>query len=293
MKWPEDKEDAKIGNEGSRHTSAHTAQLTAPRAPCGESERIDLLYDQIRANSRRLLMQYKDKYRGQRCVIIGNGPSLNNTDLSLLKNEYTFGLNKIHLLFDRIDWRPSFYVSVNPFVIQQSARQILNEIPGLKFLDFVSFKYLPYNENTVHLLSLNGKGFSTDPSEGIFQMHTVTYVAMQLAYYLGFDEVFLVGVDHFFNTATSGLPGQVVTQNDRDSDHFDPNYFAKGQQWNLPDLKGSEEGYRIAKTTFEKANKKIYDATVAGHLSVFERVDFYGVFGNTKTSNLYACTGSG
>ncbi|NQT03917.1 MAG: DUF115 domain-containing protein [Planctomycetes bacterium] len=258
-----------------------------------ESERIDLLYDQIRANSHRLLMQYKDKYRGQRCVIIGNGPSLNNTDLSLLKNEYTFGLNKIHLLFDRVEWRPSFYVSVNPFVIQQSAQQILNEIPGLKFLDFVSFKYLPYNENTVHLLSLNGKGFSTDPSEGVFQMHTVTYVAMQLAYYLGFDEVFLVGVDHSFNAVNSGQPDQVVVQNDYDTDHFDPNYFAKGQQWNLPNLKGSEEGYRIAKTTFEKANKKIYDATAAGRLSVFEKVDFYRVFGSTKNSNLHACTGSG
>ncbi len=273
-------------NEVSRHASDHRAQLT-------ESERINLLYHQIRANSRRLLMQYKDKYRGQRCVILGNGPSLNNTDLSLLKNEYTFGLNKIYLLFDRIDWRPTFYVCVNPFVIQQSGQQILNDIPGLKFLDFVSFKYLPYNKDTVHLLSLNGKGFSTDPCEGVFQMHTVTYVAMQLAYYLGFDKVFLVGVDHFFNAANSGQPDQVVVQNDYDSDHFDPDYFAKGQQWNLPNLEGSEEGYRIAKTTFEKANKKIYDATVGGRLSVFERVDFYDVFGNTKNSNLYACTGSG
>lgn len=284
MKWPEDKEDAKIANEVSCHTSDHTAQLA-------ESERIDLLYDQIRANSSRLMMQYKDKYRGRRCVIMGNGPSLNNTDLSLLKDEYTFGLNKIYLLFDRIDWRPSFYVCVNPFVIQQSGQQILNEIPGLKFLDFVSFKYLPYNEDTVHLLSLNGKGFSTDPYEGVFQMHTVTYVAMQLAYYMGFDEVFLVGVDHFFNAVNSGQPDQVVVQNDYDTDHFDPNYFAKGQQWNLPNLKGSEEGYRIAKTTFEKANKKIYNATVGGRLSVFDRVDFYGVFGNTKNSNLHACKG--
>ena len=282
MKWSEDKEDARIINEASRHTSDHTAQLT-------ESERIDLLYDEIRANSSRLLMQYKDKYHGQRCVIMGNGPSLNNTDLSLLKNEYTFGLNKIYLLFDRIDWRPTFYVCVNPFVIQQSAHQILNDIPGLKFLDFVSLKYLPYNKDTVHLLSLNGKGFSTDPCEGVFQMHTVTYVAMQLAYYLGFDEVLLVGVDHFFNAVNSGQPDQMVVQNDYDTDHFDANYFGKGQEWNLPNLKGSEEGYRIAKATFEKADRKIYDATIGGHLTVFGKVDFYDVFGNTKNSYLHGC----
>jgi GT2 family glycosyltransferase len=277
MKWPEDKEAPLATTQGG------------PYGICGESERIDLLYDQIRANSRRILMQYKDKYRGQRCVIIGNGPSLNNTDLSLLKNEYTFGLNKIYLLFDRIDWRPSFYVSVNPFVIQQSAHQIFNEIHGLKFLDFVAFKYLPYNEDTVHLLSLEGKDFSTDPCEGIFQIHTVTYVAMQIAYHLGFDEVFLVGVDHFFNAAQDGRPDQVVVQNNRDADHFDPGYFARGQQWNLPNLKGSEEGYKIAKATFEKENKKIYDATVGGHLTVFEKVDYHDVFGNTENSSLRPC----
>jgi len=277
-----DKRDARIANEVSRHTSDHTAQLT-------ESERIDLLYDQIRANSSRLLMQHRDKYRGRRCVIMGNGPSLNNADLSLLKNELTFGLNKIYLLFDRIDWRPTFYVCVNPFVIQQSAQQILNDIPGLKFLDFASFRYLPYVESIVYLLSLGAKGFSTDPCEGIFQSHTVTYVAMQLAYYLGFDEVFLVGVDHFFNAVNSGQPDQMVVQNDYDTDHFDPNYFAKGQEWNLPNLKGSEEGYRIAKATFEKAGRKIYDATIGGHLTVFEKVDFYDVFGNTKNSYLHGC----
>lgn len=277
MKWPEDKKAPPATTQG------------APYGTCGEAEKIDLLYDQIRANSRRILMQYKDKYRGQRCVIIGNGPSLNNTDLSLLRNEYTFGLNKIYLLFDRIDWRPSFYVSVNPFVIQQSAHQIFNEIHGLKFLDFVAFKYLPYNEDTVHLLSLEGKNFSTDLCEGIFQIHTVTYVAMQIAYHLGFDEVFLVGVDHFFNAAQDGRPDQVVVQNNHDADHFDPGYFERGQQWNLPNLKGSEEGYKIAKAMFEKKNKKIYDATVGGHLTVFEKVDYHDVFGNTGNSSLRPC----
>jgi hypothetical protein len=238
-------------------------------------------------------MQYKDKYRGQRCVIIGNGPSLNSTNLSLLKNEYTFGLNKIFLLFDHIDWRPTFYACVNPFVIEQSGQKILNEIPGLKFLDFASFRYLPYIENIVYLLSIGAKGFSTDPGEGIFQSHTVTYVAMQLAYHLGFDEVFLIGVDHFYNAAKKGAPNQVIMQDEMDKDHFDPNYFEKGCQWHLPDLKGSEEGYRMAKEAYEKAGKKIYDATIGGHLTVFEKVDFYDVFGKTESSCLYTSMSKG
>ncbi|MHC4743963.1 MAG: glycosyltransferase, partial [Planctomycetota bacterium] len=286
MKWPCAETDAEIVNEVSRHVSQHESESA-------RAERIDLLYDRVRDNSRRLLMDNKDRYRGQRCVIIGNGPSLNNTDLSLLKNEYTFGLNKIYLLFDRIDWRPSFYVSVNPFVIEQSAEQILNEIHGLKFLDFAAFKYLPYMEDTAYLLSLNGKGFSTDPCTGVFQIHTVTCVAMQLAYHMGFDEVFLIGVDHFFNAAKQGRPDQVVLQAGCDADHFDPNYFAGGQQWNLPNLKGSEEGYRLAKETFERAGRKIYDATVAGRLTVFEKVDYLSVFGNKSNSSLRTCVVGG
>jgi hypothetical protein len=81
----------------------------------------------------------------------------------------------------------------------------------------------------------------------------------------------------------------VVVQDSRDADHFDPNYFARGQQWNLPNLKGSEEGYKIAKATFEKANRKIYDATVGGHLTVFEKVDFHEVFGNKRNPTPRTC----
>jgi len=242
-----------------------------------------LTFEDVRANSSRLLMQCKDKYRGQRCVIIGNGPSLNKTDLSLLKNEYTFGLNKIYLLFDRIDWRPTFHVSVNKFVIEQSAEQILHEIPGLTFLDIGALRHMPFREDIVYMLALDGKSFSTDLCAGVFQMHTVTYVTMQLAYHLGFDEVFLIGVDHYFNAARKGKPNEVVVQDEEDYDHFDANYFEKGRQWHLPDLKGSEDGYRIAKAMYERAGRKIYDATVGGKLSIFEKVDFHDVFSNAKS----------
>jgi KDO transferase-3 len=38
-------------------------------------------------------------------------------------------------------------------------------------------------------------GFSKDMSEGFFDARTVAYLALQLAYHLGFSKVFLVGVD--------------------------------------------------------------------------------------------------
>src|SRR5512140_2492257 len=66
------------------------------------------------------LAEWKDKCKGQRAVIIGNGPSLNQTDLSKLRNEFTFGLNRIFLMFPRLGFSTSCLVSVNDLVIEQS-----------------------------------------------------------------------------------------------------------------------------------------------------------------------------
>ena len=51
----------------------------------------------------------KNKYDGKRAFLIGNGPSLNRTPLHLLKNEYTFCVNRFNLMFDRIGWLPEMY----------------------------------------------------------------------------------------------------------------------------------------------------------------------------------------
>ncbi|MDX1565926.1 MAG: hypothetical protein R3236_10995, partial [Phycisphaeraceae bacterium] len=72
------------------------------------------------------LNQLKNNHRGERCVIMGNGPSLGRMDLTPLGDEYTFGMNRIYLLVPELDWRPSFYVSVNTLVIEQCAQGLQN-----------------------------------------------------------------------------------------------------------------------------------------------------------------------
>jgi hypothetical protein len=60
-----------------------------------------------RENLRRLSL-LRDAYRGQRCFVIGNGPSLRKTDLAKLKQEVTFGLNRIYLLFPELGFHTTF-----------------------------------------------------------------------------------------------------------------------------------------------------------------------------------------
>lgn len=202
-------------------------------------------------------------------MIIGNGPSLRKTDLSLLRDEITFGLNRIYLMFDELGFETSFVVAVNRFVVEQYA----DDFKKLDNPFFTAHKNRPLLgrcTNVGYLDDVIGPWFSRDASRGVWEGHTVTYVAMQLAYFMGFSKVILVGVDHRF--AASGTPNQLVESAGPDASHFDPNYFAKGSKWQLPDLENSEVAYRLARTAFEEDGRTIVDATVDGALTVFPKI---------------------
>ncbi len=59
-------------------------------------------------------------------------------------------------------------------------------------------------------------------------------MALQTAFFLGFQQVILIGVDH--NFATKGKPNETVVSQGDDPNHFNPGYFGKGFRWQLPDL---------------------------------------------------------
>jgi hypothetical protein len=63
-----------------------------------------------------------------------------------------------------------------------------------------------------------------------------------------------------------------------DEDHFSPDYFGKGFRWQLPDLRTSEAGYRLAQNAFRRAGREVVDATVGGELRVFPKVDYNSLF---------------
>ena len=118
--------------------------------------------------------------------------------------------------------------------------------------------------------------FFTDLTEGCWEGSTVTMVAIQLAYYMGFSEVILAGVDHSYQF--SGNPHAEVTSAGDDPNHFASNYFGKGFRWHLPDLEGSELSYRVANFMFRQAGRRIVDATIGGKLQVFPKVEYDSLF---------------
>ncbi len=218
--------------------------------------------------SRRRLRALRDRHQGMRAVICCNGPSLNRVDFDALRGVFTFGLNKIHLLFARESFRPSCVVAVNELVLEQT-HEFYNQTTLPLFLGHRARRWVEPRANVVFLHTTESARFARDCSISVHEGWTVTYVALQLAFHMGFSRVALVGCDHDF-----GQPGPAnaaVTLDGPDRSHFDPAYFA-GQRWNLPDLPASERSYALARDTFAAFGRKVVNATDGGRLELFERM---------------------
>lgn len=201
-----------------------------------------------------------DIHRGETGLIIGNGPSLRDVPLEFLNKYPSFGTNRIYL---KDGFTPTYYCSVNPLVISQFAEDIA-KIDAPKFLP-ASYCFddtcLPLNSSGMVL-------FSQDASAWIYEGHTVTYVCMQIAYYMGFRDILLVGVDHSFKY--EGAPNQENVLEGNDPNHFHPDYF-KGRSWNNPDLVRSEHAYKLARAMYEAHQRRIINLTPGTKETVFEK----------------------
>jgi len=236
-----------------------------------------------KAHLRKVMLPYKDKYKNARCVVIGNGPSLNKMDLSILKDEYTFGLNRIYLLFEKWGFETSVLVSINRFVLNQFSDELRNQ----KLLKFFNWAYRdPYqaDENTVFITPKLSYRANGNIFNGYFPIGgTVTNVALEIAYFMGFSEVVLIGVDHSFKE--KGLGGTAILAQEPDQNHFSPDYFGQGTVWQLPNYVVMEQGYKQMKQLFEEDGRKIVDATVDGKLQIFPKVNFEDYLKNCSYKN--------
>ncbi len=242
------------------------------------------LFDRYSEEEKQTIGAYKDKHFGQTGVIIANGPSLNDINLDYLKQFVTIGMNRIYLLYDKTDFRPTYYCLEDHMVAEDNA----DEISALESSTMFIPKDLSYcikgNKN-IHYTNLirryrgakTESMFSTDFSQKAYWGGTVTYYALQLAYYLGFQKVYLVGLDHSYKKPEK-LKGEKVVSREDDINHFDPRYFGKGKRWHAPKnlTERMELSYCAAKQVFRQAGRDIINATIKSRLSsdIFEKIAF-------------------
>lgn len=229
-----------------------------------------------RQESIKKLRQLKDTHKGERCFIIGNGPSLKNTDLKKLRTEFTIGMNRFYMAFSELGFSTSCLLTVNDLVIEQCA-QDLRQLTIPTFVSWRGRKWITPSPNLHYLYtSYDLPRFSRNATGRLWEGSTVTFVAMQLAFYMGFRQVVLIGVDHFYTT--TGTPNTTFTSTGDDPNHFHPGYFGKGFRWQLADLKGNEIGYAMAREAYARDGREILDATIGGKLTIFPKVDYESLF---------------
>ena len=233
------------------------------------------------------IAQYRNKYAGKRCFIVANGPSLRTVDLTLLheRGEITFAMNRIYMLFDQTAWRPTFYVCEDELIASGQQKE-LEEVEAeekfipieLKWWHEVSVRdacyfHINYDEAKRYPFS-----FSTDCAHQIDCRGTVTFTCMQLAAYMGFSKIYLLGVDHNYRV-TIDIDGNVVTDPDQ-KDYFTDNYDADIKDVVVHNMGNNTRTYLDAKAYCDSAGGKIQilNATRGGKLEVFPRVDFDSLF---------------
>ncbi len=221
------------------------------------------------------LLNFKDRYKTEkRCFIVATGPSLRVDDLHTLaaNNIFCFGVNSI--LKIKEEWTANAYVVADSNFISSNMEAIEDYKCGFKFIGDACKEYWIKEHNNSYKIHVTAAGAGIDFSENIEQKiycgyggkGTVTYVCIQLAVYMGFTEIYLLGVD--CNYAMGSKNNHFI------ADEMEDNKIHREDLMIL--------AYEYAKEYANTHGIKIYNATRGGKLEVFERVDFNSLFGGDE-----------
>lgn len=193
------------------------------------------------------MKRFKDIHQGQRAFVIGNGPSINDMNLTLLRDEVTIGCNRIYKNNKII---PGYYCIED----RKLASRIKKEINAwgrdvIKFIASDIARFLKVHRNVISVPFVRGrklKGvykFSDDCSKVVYWGSSVTFMMLQIAYYFGCNPIYLIGMD--------GI------RKDKPK-HFYPQDKVKN---NPPRYHISDVAMRVAVEFFREHNITVLDAT--------------------------------
>ena len=221
------------------------------------------------------LRKFKNIHCGERCFIIGAGPSIRIQDLNKLHNnhEISFGMNDEYLWFSNTQWRPSYYFCEDTVTLRESKTEIgslnlpfifLADVLGKQTDDYYRNKLMDrYYRFHVSRICYSGEKtkFSQEVSQTVYYGATITYTCLQFAAYMGFSKIYLLGVD-FTGGRKGGSYGHAFTDKIEGKNFGEVTYYS----------------YLTAKQYSEKKGFQIYNATRGGELEIFERIDFDELF---------------
>jgi len=246
----------------------------------------DILKDDF-VNEDKLKL-FHNIHDGQKCFIVGNGPSLCIEDLNEIHKSGIISLacNLIFKCYDKTQWRPRYYFFTDGVGIRETftdnnvlsyvsknCQYIFSRSNGdlAKYVNCIDnlmlFKYVFSDSEDIF-------SFSSDCSREVYIGHTVTYAMLQIAVYMGFKEIYLIGMDHSFSMERT-KDGNVTK---RENIHNHAAILGSYGLWGIAEPMKTTNAYISAKNYADTHGIKIYNATRGGNLEVFERVVFDELF---------------
>ncbi|MBU2685799.1 MAG: hypothetical protein KKF27_21370 [Gammaproteobacteria bacterium] len=209
--------------------------------------------------------------------LVGNGPSLAQFPLDFLDTTYSFATGRIARIFSDTTWRPLFYIAVStdvvrPGVIQDDIYEAMRQA-DLSFVcdewlarircvgDFVPIK-CKHGSPDARLEDFDDTWFSRHPDRWVSKFGSSMFVALQLAPWMGFNPLYLIGFDLDYKPAGSG-------------NHFVPGYTINPDEW---DAEGENEAqqrtHQVAYSCLFGMGVEVYNCTNGGELDVYPRRDW-------------------
>lgn len=246
-----------------------------------------LVEERFKGN-RDKLKAMKDSHVGERCFVIGNGPSLRAEDLTRIKEAgiFSFASKGIYNIFDDTEWRPDVwgvsdldYVEVKQDDIKKLkgfTKLICAQAYITKGIEVDDAIYYPFIQNR-RTPSL----FYLDVMRGVQFYGTITGKLINFAEYMGFKEIYILGVDNSFPKKIDENGNEVVDTTK--PLHFkDDSYMTDDEKAlvyknivNLgSDLAFQNKAYEQIRYACEEQGIKIINVTRGGELNMFERKSF-------------------
>lgn len=228
----------------------------------------------------RELRQLKDTKKGETCFIIGNGPSLTVEDLEAISYNDTFAANRIYSIFEKTSWRPTYYLAIDNNILNDYLDNILKVNATKKFLNFTIKNRIKNTEKAaITFINIYGRyiispanhktrKISYDVSRSFNLSYSVTGIAIQLAVYMGYKYIYLLGMDHTYSRV---IPKDgILKVNSGVQDYFNG---LKSKDYSIQYIDAVNSYYEALKKHAEFYGRKVFNVTRGGKLEVFERMN--------------------
>lgn len=238
------------------------------------------------SNDAKYVKNLKDSKKGKDCFIIGNGPSLTVSDLEKISKFDTFASNRIYSIFDETKWRPTYYLAIDNNILDDNLNDIVNAEAGTKFLNFTTKKKVQdrvgpntkfiniFGRYVISPASYETKHINYDVSKSFSLSYSVTGVAIEFAVYMGYKNIYLIGVDHSYTNSIT--KDGVLKKTEGVKDYFGN---LKSKSYSIQYIDAVNSYYEALGKHAEKYGSKVLNATRGGKLEIFERINIDTLMG--------------